>query len=132
MLVVFYYTATLVAVVASYKAAVVEFRTDSNNLSHQYVQNNLIGFENVLKRITAEGGAQIVVFPESAILGVDLERTRKEIYPYLEEIPTPQSNIEILPCNDIEYLDRPILRNLSCFARKYNIILVANMGEVHV
>ena len=127
MLVVFYFIATLVAVVASYKAAVVEFRTDSNNLNHRYVQNNLIG---VLKRITAEGGAQIVVFPESAILGVDLERTRKEIYPYLEEIPTPQSNIEILPCNDIEYLDRPILRNLSCFARKYNIVLVANMGEV--
>ena len=46
MLVVFYYTATLVAVVASYKAAVVEFRIDRNNLSHQYVQNNLIGFEN--------------------------------------------------------------------------------------
>ena len=49
MLVVFYYTATLVAVAASYKAAVVEFRTDSNNLNHRYVQNNLIGFENVLK-----------------------------------------------------------------------------------
>ena len=75
MLVVFYYTATLIAVVASYKAAVVEFRTDSINLNHQYVQNNLIGFENALKRITAEGGAQIAVFPESAILGVDLERT---------------------------------------------------------
>lgn len=58
MLIVFFYcTTTLIAVVASYKAAMVEFRTDSNHLSPQYVQNNLIGFENILKRITAEGGA---------------------------------------------------------------------------
>lgn len=130
MLIVFFYCiTTLIAVVASYKAAMVEFRTDSNHLSPQYVQNNLIGFENILKRITAEGGAQIVVFPENAILGVDLERTRKNIYPYLEVIPTPQLS-KILPCNDIEYSDRPILTNLSCFARNYNVVLVANMGEV--
>ena len=61
MLIAFFYcTATLIAAVASYKAAVVEFKIDSNHLSPQYVQNNLIGFEKVLKRITA----QIVVFPE--------------------------------------------------------------------
>ena len=109
----------------------VEFRSDSNHLSPQYVQNNLIGFEKVLKMITAEGGAQIVVFPENTILGVDLERTRKSIYPYLEVIPTQQSN-KSLPCNDIEYSDRPILTNLSCFACNYNKVLVANMGEVQL
>ena len=129
MLIVFFYCTTLIAAVASYKAAVVEFRTDSNHLSPQYVQNNLIGFEKVLKRITAEGGAQIVVFPENAILGVDLERTRKNIYPYLEVIPTPQLS-NLIPCSDAEYSDRPILTNLSCFARNYNVVLVANMGEV--
>ena len=46
MLITFFYcTTTLIAAVASYKAAAVEFKTDSNHLSAQYVQNNLIGFE---------------------------------------------------------------------------------------
>lgn len=127
--VIFYFIATLIATVTSYKAAVVEFRTDSSNLSPQYLQNNLIRLENALRRIEAEGGAHIVVFPESAILGVDLERTREEIYPYLEEIPSPWSK-KVIPCTDPEYSDRQILQNLSCLARNYNIVLVANMGEV--
>lgn len=69
---------------STYKAAVVEFSVDQ--FSSQRVENNLNGFRDALNQITNLGGAQIVVFPEDAIIG-ELYTTRKEVYPYLEQIP---------------------------------------------
>ncbi len=113
---------------STYKAAVVEFSVDQS--SSQRVENNLKGFKDALDQMTNLGGAQIVVFPEDGILGANYT-TRESNFPYLEQIPeVSKLNKSVNPCTQSEFADRPILRNLSCFARQYNTVLVANMGDV--
>lgn len=115
---------------ATYKAAVVEFSPDQLNAASIRIQNNLKGFEQALDTIRKSGGADIVVFPEDAILG-EAFFTREEITPYLEAIPevSPTSS-HAKPCANANFNDRPILQNLSCLAEAYKIVLVANMGDI--
>lgn len=115
---------------ATYKAAVVEFYPDQFHLPNVRIQNNLKGFEQALDTLHKAGGANIVVFPEDAILG-EAFFSREEIAPYLEAIPevTPTSK-SVNPCSDSSFKGRPILQTLSCLAEKYNLVLVANMGDV--
>ena len=109
----------------TYKAAVVEFSVDQVSPDRQ--QRNLVGFTDAVKSLVNEG-VQIVVFPEDAINGAFFFN-RDDIFPFLEEIPdVPQPEI-VLPCLDYKFDDRLVLKNLSCLARQYNLILVANMGE---
>lgn len=115
---------------ATYKAAVVEFYPDQFHSPSVRIQNNLKGFELALDTLRKAGGANIVVFPEDAILG-EAFFSREEIAPYLEAIPelTPTSN-HINPCSDSSFEDRPILQKLSCLAKSYGVVLVANMGDI--
>ncbi len=87
---------------STYKAAVVEFSV--NQSSSQRVEINLNGFKDVLNEITDRGGAQIVVFPEDGILGIEYT-TRESIFPYLEQIPKiSESNNPVNPCTQSEFL----------------------------
>ena len=115
---------------ATYKAAVVEFYPDQFHTADQRIQNNLKGFEKALDTVRRIGGIDIVIFPEDAILG-ELYFTRDQIAPYLEAVPdvTPTSN-KVTPCTDSAFKDRPILRKLSCLAQDYQVVLVANMGDI--
>ena len=113
---------------STYRAAVVEFSVDQ--LSMQRVTNNLIDFRNTLDQIRKLGGANIVIFPEDAIIG-EFFMSRESVFPYLERIPEISgSNEQTNPCTQSDFNDRPILRNLSCLAREFSTILVANMGDV--
>ena len=114
---------------STYRAAVVEFSIDER------IENNLDGFIDALNQINNQGGAQIVVFPEYAIIGaIELTNdtsTRESVFMYLEQIPDlSKSNEPVNPCTQQNFTDRPILRNLSCLARQYKTVLVANMGDV--
>lgn len=115
---------------ATYKAAVVEFYPDQFHAANFRVQNNLNGFEKALDTVHLAGGVDIVVFPEDAILG-EAFFSREEIAPYLEAIPevVSTSNNKFNPCSDSNFTDRPILQRLSCLARDYHVVLVANMGD---
>ncbi len=76
--------------------------------------------KDALDQITNLGGAQIVVFPEDAILHGANYTTRESKFPYLEQIPEiSKLNTSVNPCTQSEFANRPILRNLSCFARQY-------------
>lgn len=55
--------------------------------------------------------------------------TREQIYPFLEEIPNVPLLNPVNPCTDTSFEDRLILKRLSCMARNYEIVLVANMGD---
>lgn len=89
-----------------------------------------------------EADASIIVFPEDGLYGISGDRTREEIYPYLERIPEVKNGDPIIiPCVDmvnnaaadsstgnVDYADSLALRELSCMAREYDIVVVANMG----
>ena len=116
---------------AGYTAAVVEFSADRTTPNAtERTQNNLKGFKEAIESARNKG-AQIVVFPEDAINGAIFFTTRKEIFPYLEEIPDIELPLTeaVIPCLDIRFDDRLVLKTLSCLARQYNLVLVANMGE---
>ena len=117
-------------VTAAYKAAVVEFRPDNTNENR--IQNNLDGYLTVLRNL-GRGAVDIIVFPEAGLLGLSASiNTRNAIYPYLEQIPQPNQDgsQSINPCIDSLYSHDSILHQLSCFARNFETVIVANMGEV--
>jgi predicted amidohydrolase len=113
---------------ANYKAAVVEFSIDQftpNARERQTV--NLNGFRDSAMRAQSQG-AQIIVFPEDGINGA-IFNSRDAILPYLEEIPELPQPEPTIPCTDSQFEDSFVLRTLSCLARNFSIIVVANMGE---
>lgn len=115
---------------ATYRAAVVEFSPDQLSLPSIRIKNNLGGFEKVLDAVHNTGGVDIIVFPEDAILGF-MFFSREEIVPYLEEIPEISGSQQMItPCSDDTFKDRPILQKLSCLAREYKVVLIANMGDI--
>lgn len=112
----------------AYRGAVVEFSADE--LSIRRVENNLKGFEDALNQIASLGNAQIVVFPEDGVIG-GAYATRESVFPYLEDVPDVATSKELVnPCTQSKFDQRPILRNLSCLARQFKTVLVANMGDV--
>ena len=109
-----------------YKAAVVEYSPDQTTVDiEDRIQNNLKGYEEALKVIENEG-VQIVVFPEDGLCGFS-GLSLNALKVYFEPIPDPEQGSN--PCVQNEFKELPILQSLSCLARKYNIVLVANMGD---
>ena len=116
--------------IVAYKAAVVEFRPDNTNENR--IQNNLDGYSTILQNL-GRGAVDIIVFPEAGLLGLSASiNNRDAIYPYLEQIPEPNQDGSptINPCIDSSYSHHSILHQLSCFARDFETVIVANMGEV--
>ena len=116
-----------------YKAAAFEHRPYFVNSPTPPTRQEAL---QIMKRNTAtyseqatrahKDGAQIIVFPEDGIYG--LQHTRETIKPYLETIPQV-TNVPIIPCIN----PRPnteMLQELSCIARNNSIALVANMGDI--
>ena len=65
------------------------------------------------------------MFPEYGVTGFFFT---SNIEAYLEYIPNAY-NKNLNPCDQEEFQDRPILRRLSCLAKKYQIFVVANMAS---
>ena len=134
----FQYPVTVHAVSGStYRAAVVEYRPFADSLhfipvskqtAQKTLMNNVESFEKFIKQ-AHERGVQVIVFPEDGITGATFI-TRATRYPYLENIPVVSEGDVINPCLNDSFGDRPVLKKLSCMAREYTMILVANMGEV--
>jgi predicted amidohydrolase len=85
------------------------------------------------RSFTAEAsaaGADVIVFPEDALYWPgDLLNTRDTMFRYCETIPAAGPNVN--PCTDASLAGAPhqILRNLSCLAREFNIIVASPMAE---
>ncbi|XP_069137784.1 pantetheinase-like [Argopecten irradians] len=71
--------------------------------------------------------AQIIVFPEYGLNGLDL--TRKTIVPFLEFVPDPEA-MSWNPCDESENNDTAAQHQFSCMAKKSAIYLVANIGAM--
>lgn len=119
---------------SSYVAAVYEHNLIQNPpgpLSRpaalQHMKRNLDIYEEQAAR-AAQQGAQILVFPEVGIHGFNFSRS--SIYSYLETIPDPQQE-SWNPCTEPDkHNNTEVLQRLSCMARRYNLYLVANMGDL--
>ena len=95
--------------------------------AQQNMMKNLQSFETLMQQAHVQG-VQLIVFPEYGITGAAFV-TRATLYPYLENIPVVSGGA-INPCLNDSFGDRPVLKKLSCMAREYTMVLVANMGDV--
>uniref|UniRef100_A0A3Q1IVG2 Biotinidase n=2 Tax=Anabas testudineus TaxID=64144 RepID=A0A3Q1IVG2_ANATE len=78
--------------------------------------------------LAAQQGAQILVFPEDGLQGINFSRS--SINGYLETIPDPQQE-SWNPCTDPDkHNNTEVLQRLSCIARRHNLYLVANMPDL--
>ena len=71
--------------------------------------------------------AQLIVFPEYGITGFD--HSRDSMIPFLEDIPD-QADLWN-PCTDpSRYPQTRVLKTLSCMAKRYEVYVIANMGDI--
>eukprot|EP01112_Ceratiomyxa_fruticulosa_P008479 TRINITY_DN2198_c0_g1_i2.p1 TRINITY_DN2198_c0_g1~~TRINITY_DN2198_c0_g1_i2.p1 ORF type:complete len:551 (-),score=116.62 TRINITY_DN2198_c0_g1_i2:51-1520(-) len=121
-----------------YIAAVVDHNAVYNanpNITKQealkVMNANVDIYEQHIKNATLQS-AQIIVFPEDGLYGAAFQ-TRDQVLPFLESIPdvNQTSRMIVNPCMNASFTSLPILQRLSCLALKYNIVIVANMGDVH-
>eukprot|EP00592_Proboscia_alata_P022619 CAMPEP_0194425568 /NCGR_PEP_ID=MMETSP0176-20130528/24830_1 /TAXON_ID=216777 /ORGANISM="Proboscia alata, Strain PI-D3" /LENGTH=593 /DNA_ID=CAMNT_0039235935 /DNA_START=82 /DNA_END=1863 /DNA_ORIENTATION=- len=115
----------------TYKAAVVEMAPDENS-SYTLRKELTIDSTIALANEAAQGGAQIIVFPEYGLIGwpnTPYDTTQKAAYAELfEEIPEPTGDI---PClNPSLYSNAPTIVALSCGAMNNNISIVGCMGDI--
>ncbi|XP_034016592.1 biotinidase [Thalassophryne amazonica] len=121
---------------ATYVAAVYEHHvllnpqplvTRTRAAALQHVRQNLDVYEDQARR-AARQGADILVFPEDGLHGFNFSRS--SIVNYLETIPDPQQE-SWNPCREPDrYKNTEVLQQLSCMARRNNLYLVANMGDL--
>ncbi|EGG23522.1 hypothetical protein DFA_05655 [Cavenderia fasciculata] len=120
-----------------YIGAVLEYSIPRFNYSSnkenaiKYMNSNLDAYEKYLIE-AVKYEAQIIVFPEYGIIGSWSElKSRDQMNLFLEIIPDPDThNSSIIPCDEDIFKDRPILKRLSCMAKKNNIYLVADYGDL--
>ncbi|KAK2921189.1 hypothetical protein Q8A73_000674 [Channa argus] len=99
----------------------------SRTAALQHMQKNLDVYEEQAA-LAAQQGAQILVFPEDGLQGINFSRS--SISGYLETIPDPQQE-SWNPCTEPEkYNNTEVLQRLSCVARRNNLYLVANMADL--
>ncbi|KAF2068498.1 hypothetical protein CYY_010174, partial [Polysphondylium violaceum] len=111
-----------------YTAAVIDYSPHLIS-SPSELSITLNEFNNFCK-IASQKGAQIIIFPEYGLLS-QRGLNRDNILPYLEYIPDPKSSTQpIIPCGNIEFKNRTIMKTLSCIAKQNNIVVVADMGDI--
>lgn len=75
-------------------------------------------------------GVDIMVFPEDGIYGYKI-KNRAFLRWYLEPIPDPQLIKDWVPCDQpMRYPQNDVQVFLSCLAKRYNMYIVANMGDI--
>lgn len=105
--------------------------TATKESAARYMKKALDLFEQEMIRPAYEQGAKLIVFPEYALYG-PVFSDRQNILPYLEYVPNRGQFGVVKPCDVYreDDVDHVVLRTVSCLARRYNMYIVLNMGDV--
>ena len=99
------------------------------------MHKNLQAYDEAAERAVGEH-AEIIVFPEHGLFTPSLSpdpnlTLRQTIRLLAEDIPDARHRHPVNPCTqDREFEDRPILKSLSCIARRNKIYLVATLADI--
>ncbi|KAK7867356.1 hypothetical protein R5R35_008904 [Gryllus longicercus] len=117
---------------AHYDAVVVEFAARGKATAEpalEVVARNWAAMERI---IDEHKGADVVVFPEVGLTGMEVPRERPLLRPLLSRVPDPASRPRPVPC-DAPAPAAPsvsdVVRNASCAARRSAVYLVVNLPE---
>jgi len=106
---------------ASYIAAVATHTSQTGSSVEEVIQKNLAIFGEHVS-VAKTNGANIIVFPEFAISNPEMFKNRTVAVQFAEQVSVG-GNL----CGKVS---SPILSALSCLAKKFSILIVANMNEV--
>ncbi|KAJ5077478.1 pantetheinase [Anaeramoeba ignava] len=117
----------------TYRAAVLEFSPYQFQPgdNYQLLLRNLAEMEKYISEAKKQG-AQIIVLPEYGLEGWYEEWDRDNILPILEPLPNYYAGKTCNPClekckdkngNNIDFKKLPVLKEASCIAMKYSIII---------
>ena len=101
----------------------------------QNVIKNLAAYERVAEE-AARQNVELLLFPEEGIFEAatstaSTDSVRFSTRPLCEEVPpVTAGSTPIVPCRSDNFKGRPILRSLSCMARKHKFYVVANMCDI--
>jgi hypothetical protein len=104
------------------------------NDPYEYVRQNLQVYEEAASRAEVHK-FDILVTAEQALFFINKVKgkpnvsDRDELRILAQDIPDPKDG-RFVPCIQAEFDDRPILKNLSCIARKNNIYFVADITDI--
>lgn len=125
--------ATLAAAQNSYMAAVAEHEvfmgTDVDSGEYK-LGKNLDLYEGLVS-LARSKGVQILVFPEFGLVPA-VQNGREALYPFAEKIGNVDNNnvsAAQVPCDHDYFLDKPILRRMSCAARTNGVSVLVNMVD---
>ncbi|GFT15344.1 pantetheinase [Nephila pilipes] len=116
---------------SSYRAAVfeiVQFQFDDSSYSGEDVINKNLEKYGKAAEVAANNEVDIIVFPEEGLYSPNINNETWFIS-YGEDIPDPRTE-SVNPCNQEEYENRPVLKNLSCLAQKHGFYVVADEVDV--
>lgn len=91
----------------------------------ELVSVNMDMYERHVKR-AAENGAQVIVFPEFGLVPVE-DGNRTKIGEMAEIIPNVGA--KAVPCENDNFVDRPILARSSCMAKDASMVVMVNMVD---
>lgn len=123
---------------ASYEHILIGYEEDDINPDDplEYVRLNMDAFRLATEAAKGEK-ADIIVFPEDSLVGegpirgVPGSAWRDGIALQAEDVPDPRSTDQpIIPCDNSDFDDRPILQNLSCIAAENKIYLVTCLADI--
>ncbi|KAF5285196.1 hypothetical protein FQR65_LT13311 [Abscondita terminalis] len=106
-----------------YTAAVIEFYPDHDKSLQpdERLKRNIDGYLNVLKEIAEDNMLDIVIFPETTLVGNVIIAESKDFLPFTVEISINQS---LCVAENATFL-----RRLACAAQTYKTYLMINIGE---
>ncbi|GLG94031.1 Vanin-like protein 1 [Gryllus bimaculatus] len=117
---------------AHYDAVVVEFAARGRATAEPalaVVARNWAAMERI---VDEHKGADVVVFPEVGLTGMEVPGERPLLRPLLSRVPDPASRPRPVPC-DAPAPAAPtvsdVVRNASCAARRSAVYLVVNLPE---
>lgn len=116
-----------VASVVEY-SPVMSFTPQTRAGAQQIMQKNLDQYEKYMAQ-AAQAGTQIILFPEDGLYGAYFP-DRDWALPYLETIPSVQQGQAVQICGENCFFDSPALSRAACLARRYQMYLVLNMGDL--
>ena len=120
----------------TYNAAVIEHQAiytnktiTSKSQAVAIVNSNIDILEPQIQNASSSPyNCDIILVGEMALTALNFDR--KQMYYYLESVPSPNNGIDSTPCNNSDFKDSPVLQRLSCIAYANNVYLAINYGDI--
>ncbi|GIX89244.1 pantetheinase [Caerostris extrusa] len=111
-----------------YRAAVHEIRqyNDNSSSGSELISKNMELY-NQAADIASFENCDILVYAEKGLFPSKKSNSSWFIY-YAEDVPSGKERAN--PCEQEEYSDRPILKNLSCIAQEHSLTVVATLIDI--